>query len=125
MELLHYHAVSGQPPDRAGRIVFPWTRQVNCLTQPERSLVEAFRVLVFGVLVNPMPEAVYNAFWSTATWGAEIRRERFEAAFQLVIIQIDDVGFVITLIPEWFIAYNEAVEAGEAPITDPCPVISW
>jgi len=78
-------------------------------------------VLVFGVLVNPMPEAVYSAFWATATWGEALRREVFENAFSLVMVTINDVGFVVTLNPEWFVAYNEAVEAGEAPITTPCP----
>jgi len=101
--------------------VFPYNRQVNCLTNPERYLVEAFRVLVFGVMVNPMPEAVYDAFWATATWGESLRREVFEEAFSLVMVTIDDVGFVVTLNPDWFIAYNEAVEEGEVSITDPCP----
>jgi hypothetical protein len=102
-----------------------YLRQVNCLTQPERSLVELFRVLVFGILVNPLPEAVYNAAWATATWGAEIRREIFEAQFQIVIVTIDDLGFAVTLIPEWFVAYNEAVEEGEVSITASCPCDSF
>jgi hypothetical protein len=102
-----------------------YLRQVNCLTQPERSLVELFRVLVFGVLVNPMPETVYNAVWATATWGADVRRGVFEGAFSVVMVTIDDAGFAVTLNPEWFVAYNEAVEAGDAPITDPCPCDSF
>jgi len=85
--------------------------------------VEAFRVLVFGVLVNPMPEAVYNAFWAAATWGEDARRENFEAAWQIVMVTIDDVGFAVTLIPEWFVAYNKAVENGEAPTDAPNPFI--
>lgn len=100
-------------------------RQVNCLTQPERSLVELFRVLVFGVLVNPMPEAVYDAVWSAATWGASIRRDVFEMEFKIVMVTIDDLGFAVTLIPEWFVAYNEAVESGEVSITAPCPCIAF
>jgi hypothetical protein len=94
---------------------------VNCLTNPERQLVEAFRVLVFGALVNPMPKVVYDAFWATASWGGGIRREEFEAAFQLVMVSIDEVEFIMTLNPQWFIDYNAAVEAGDAPINDPCP----
>jgi len=105
--------------------VFPYDRQVNCLTNPERYLVEAFRVLVFGALVNPMPQAVYDAFWTTATWGEALRRGAFENAFSLVMVTIDDVGFVVTLNPEWFVAYNEAVEEGELSITDPCPCDSF
>lgn len=102
-----------------------YLRQVNCLTQPERSLCEAFRVLVFGSLVNPMPKVVYDAFWSAASWGADERRESFEASFQLVIVTIDEIELVMTLIPEWFVAYNEAVEAGEAPISAACPCSSF
>jgi len=102
-----------------------YLRQVNCLTQPERSLVEAFRLLVFGVMVNPMPIAVYEAFWATASWAPELRRTEFEAAFQIIIVTIGDYDFAITLLPLWFIAYNEAVEAGEAPITDPCPCFDF
>jgi len=101
--------------------VFPYVRQVNCLPNPERYLVEAFRVLVFGIMVNPMPQTVYDAFWATALWGELLRREVFENAFSLVMVSIDDVAFVMTLNPEWFIAYNEAVEEGELSITDPCP----
>jgi len=96
---------------------------VNGLTNPERTLVEAFRVLVFGLLVNPMPQVVYDAIWSTAVWGTEIRKENFESAFAIVIVTIDDVGFAMTLIPEWFVAYNDAVEAGDAPIDAPNPFI--
>lgn len=98
-----------------------FVRQVNCLTNPERAIVEAFRVLVFGALVNPMPKAVYDSFWSTATWGADQRREAFEASFPVIIVTIDGVDLVLTLIPEWFVSYNEAVEAGHAPVLDPCP----
>lgn len=100
-------------------------RQVNCYQNPERYLIEAFRVLVFGVLVNPMPLAVYDAFWATATYAVDERRAGFEAAFSLVNVYIDEVGFVVTLDPEWFVAYNEAVEAGEAPIDAPCPCDSF
>jgi len=96
-------------------------RQVNCLTNPERLLVEAFRLLVFGALVNPMPKTVYDAVWSTATWGEELRRQSFEVSFALIMVPIDEIEFVMTLIPEWFIAYNEAVEAGEVSITASCP----
>lgn len=98
-----------------------YLRQVNCLPSPERDLVEAFRVLVFGVLVNPMPGVVYEALWATATWGASVRREVFEGAFSIVIVPIDEVDFAITLNPGWFVGYNAAVEAGEAPVSDPCP----
>lgn len=104
---------------------FVYLRQVNCMTSPERELVEVFRVLVFGALVNPCPRAVYDALWSTAIWGADIRREVFENAFGLVNLQIDGFDFVITLMPDWFVAYNEAVEAGDAPIDEPCPIIVW
>lgn len=96
-------------------------RQVNCLPNPERYLVEAFRVLVFGFLVNPMPKAVYDAFWDTATWGVSARREAFEASFQLIIVPIDDIDFIMTLYPGWFVEYNAIVEAGDAPIDAPCP----
>lgn len=102
-----------------------YLRQVNCLPQPERSIVEAFRLLVFGVLVNPMPGIVYDAFWTTAAWGESVRRDAFESAFGLVMIFIDDVSVVITLNPGWFIAYNAAVEAGEAPIAAGCPCDSF
>lgn len=80
---------------------------------------------MFGVLVNPMPEVIYEAFWANATWGSEIRREIFEGVFSIVIVSIDDIGFAITLNPEWFVAYNKAVEDGEAPILDPCPCDSF
>jgi hypothetical protein len=99
--------------------------QVNCYQNPERYLLEAFRVLVFGILVNPMPKAVYDAFWATATFAAAERREWFEAVFSLTYLQIDDVEFVITLDPTWFVAYNEAVEAGDAPIDAPCPCTTF
>jgi len=102
-----------------------YLRQVNCYQNPERSLIEVFRVLVFGVLVNPCPKGVYDAFWSTATYAAEERRAWFEGVFQLTNLQIDGVEFVITLMPEWFVAYNEAVEAGAAPIDAPCPCNSF
>lgn len=102
-----------------------YLRQVNCLTQPERSIVEAFRLLVFGVLVNPMPGIVYDAFWAAAAWGESVRRDAFESAFGLVMISIDDVAFVITLHPDWFVAYNAAVEAGEAPVAAGCPCDSF
>jgi len=77
------------------------------------------------MLVNPMPEAVYDAVWATATWAVDARRELFELEFQIVMVTIDDLGFAMTLIPEWFVAYNEAVEAGEAPILAPCPCDSF
>jgi hypothetical protein len=83
--------------------------------------VEAFRVLVFGIMVNPMPKAIFDAFWATASWGEGIRRLEFEFSFRLIIISIDEIEFVMTLIPEWFIEYNEAVEAGDVSITGPCP----
>mgnify|MGYP006380929861 CR=1 FL=1 len=102
-----------------------YERQVNCLTQPERSIVEVFRVLVFGLMVNPCPKSIYDTLWSTATWGIEQRKEVFERAFELVIVTIDDFEFVVTLLPLWFIAYNEAVEAGEVVITDPCPCVDF
>jgi len=98
-----------------------YARQVNCLTQPERSLVELFRVLVFGALVNPMPRTVYDLAWSTAAWGVDERRAVFEAAFQLVMVTIDEVGLVVTLIPDWFVAYNAAVEDGDVSVTGLCP----
>jgi hypothetical protein len=100
-------------------------RQVNCLTSPERELTEAFRVLVFGVMVNPMPIAIYEAFWAFAAWGQELRRAIYEEAFQLVIVSIDEVDFVITINPQWFINYNEAVEEDLAPITAECPCIGF
>jgi len=105
--------------------LFPYARQVNCLTYPERYLVEAFRVLVFGAMVNPMPEAVYQAFWDTATWGVAARRRIFEGWLSLVIVSIDDFNFVITLNPDYLIAYNEAVEGGEVSIDAPCPCLSF
>lgn len=98
-----------------------YERQVNCLTHPERDLVEAFRVLVFGILVNPMPQVAYDVFWATAAWGEDIRRDVFEDAFAIVMVTIDDIGFAVTLIPEWFVAYNAAVEEGDVSITAPCP----
>ena len=99
-------------------------RQVNCLTQPERSIVEVFRVLVFGLLVNPCPKPVYDALWDTATWGTDLRKEAFETVFGLIIVTIGDFEFVMTLNPTWFIEYNEAVEDGDAPITADCPTVS-
>lgn len=102
-----------------------YLRQVNCYQNPERYLVEAFRVLVFGILVNPMPKAVYDAFWATATYAVDERKEAFERAFGLTTILIDEVELVITLIPGWFVEYNAAVEAGEAPIDAPCPCDSF
>jgi hypothetical protein len=102
-----------------------YLRLVNCLPDPERSLVEVFRVLVFGVLVNPCPRAVYDTLWSTASWGEDVRRETFEAAFQIVIVSIDEVEFAVTLIPSWFVAYNEAVEDGDVSITASCPCDSF
>jgi hypothetical protein len=72
-------------------------------------------------MVNPMPKVIYDAFWAMATYAPELRRESFEASFQLIMVSIDEIEFVMTLIPEWFIAYNEAVEGGLAPISDPCP----
>jgi len=98
---------------------------VNCYQQPERSLVEVFRVLVFGLLVNPCPKAVYDALWSTSTYATTRRREWFESVFELTNLQIDGVDFVVTLNPGWFVAYNEAVEAGEAPVDAPCPCNSF
>jgi len=103
----------------------PFLYQVNCYQNPERYLLEAFRVLVFGVLVNPMPKAVYDAFWATATYAATERQEWFEGVFQLTNLQIDGVDFIITLQPDWFVAYNEAVERGEAPISASCPCDSF
>lgn len=100
-------------------------RQVNCLPHPERDIVEAFRVLVFGIMVNPMPKSVYDAFWLAATWGVELRKAEFEACFALIIFQIDEIGFVMTLNPGWFIAYNEAVEAGDVSIVAPCPSVVY
>lgn len=102
-----------------------FTRQVNCLTQPERSIVEVFRVLVFGLLVNPCPKPVYDALWATATWGQEIRQEIFEGVFGLIMVTIGEFEFVMTLNPQWFIEYNEAVDDGEVGITDPCPCDSF
>lgn len=102
-----------------------YLRMVNCYQNPERTLIEAFRVLVFGSLVNPMPKAVYDGAWATATYAADTRREWFEGVFQLAYLQIDEVEFVITLSPEWFVDYNAAVEAGEAPISLPCPCDSF
>jgi hypothetical protein len=102
-----------------------YLRQVNCYQNPERYLVEAFRVLVFGILVNPMPKAVYDAFWSTATFSVDERREAFEGVFELTYLQIDELELVVTLNPQWFVDYNEAVEAGEAPIDAPCPCLSY
>jgi hypothetical protein len=102
-----------------------YLRQINCYQQPERSLVEVFRVLVFGILVNPCPKAVYEALWATATYAADERREWFEGVFELTNLQIDGFDFVVTLNPTWFVAYNEAVEAGEAPIDAPCPCDSF
>jgi len=103
----------------------PYLYQVNCYQEPERSLLEAFRVLVFGVLVNPMPRVIYDAFWSSATYAVDERREWFEGVFSLAYILIDDIELVITLTPEWFVAYNDAVEAGAAPIDAPCPCDSF
>lgn len=102
-----------------------YLRQVNCYQQPERSLVEAFRLLVFGALVNPMPKAVYDAFWATATYAVDERRGWFEGVFDLTYLQIDEIEFVVTLNPGWFIDYNTAVEAGEAPVSFPCPCNSF
>ncbi len=102
-----------------------YLRQVNCYQQPERSLVEAFRLLVFGVLVNPMPGVVYDAFWAAATYAVEERKACFEAAFVLAHVHIEDIEFVVTLDPGWFVSYNAAVEAGEAPIDAPCPCDSF
>lgn len=94
---------------------------MNCLTDPERTIVELFRVSVFGVLVNPVPGVVYDAAWSTATWGVDVRRQAFESAFAIVIVSIDTVDFAVTLLPLWFVAYNAAVENGSAPLQLPCP----
>ena len=87
--------------------------------------MEVFRVLVFGLLVNPCPKPVYDALWDTATWGKDERKAVFEHAFELVIVSIDEFEFVMTLLPVWFIEYNEAVEAGEVVITDPCPCFAF
>lgn len=100
-------------------------RQVNCLTTPERQIVEAFRVLVFGSILNPMPLTVYEGLWSLATWGVEARRTEFEQAFSIITFYVDDVGFVTSTNPGWFVAYNTAVEVGEAPILDQCPCSSF
>lgn len=96
-------------------------RQVNCLPAPERAIVEAFRVLVFGVLVNPMPAAVYEAIWSSATWGADERRAVFEPAFDIIYLQIGGYDFYVTLQVNWFVEYNAAVEDDSAPLLYPCP----
>jgi len=91
------------------------------MASPERFIIEAFRVLVFGELVNPMPKAVYDALWSGAAFEADTRRVWFENAFPVLNLPIGDFEFVLTMVPEWFIAYNDAVEAGEAPVLFPCP----
>ena len=80
---------------------------------------------MFGILVNPMPKAVYDAFWSTATYAVSERTLWFETSFSLQTILIDGAEFVVTLNPEWFVQYNEAVEAGEAPVLFPCPCDSF
>lgn len=100
-------------------------RQANCYPVPERLLIEAFRAAVEGPLVGAMPEVVYDAFWLGALLSGVERQAAFEAAFSLVHISIEDVGYVTTLNPAWFVAYNAAVEAGEAPISSPCPCESF
>lgn len=102
-----------------------YLRQVNCLTSPERELVEAFRLSVPGNPAAVLFESMYDAFWVFATWGEALRREAFEASFQLVHLEVDGVGIVFTAIPDWFRDYNAAVEAGEAPIMTPCPCIVY
>lgn len=105
--------------------MYPYERVVNCYQQPERSLIEALRLLVFGVLVNPMPAAIYDLAWSTPGIAGDERKAWFESAFDLIYLPIGDDEFVVTLNPAWFVAYNEAVEAGEVSITAPCPCLSF
>lgn len=72
-----------------------------------------------------MPKVIYDALWSTATWGAEVRQADFEAAFSLIMLSIDEIEFVTTLNWSWFVAYDAAVEAGDAPLAEPCPCDSF
>lgn len=103
----------------------PFLRQVNCLPTPERAIVEAFRVSVFGALVNPIPAAIYETLWSGAVWGEDVRRSLFEQAFDIIYLQIDGYGFYSTLQVSWFVEYNGAVESGDAPLLYPCPCTSF
>lgn len=105
--------------------MYPYVRIVNCYQQPERSLIEGFRLLVFGIMVNPMPKPIYDALWGLATYAVDERRAWFEAAFDLINLPIGDDEFIVTLNPGWFIGYNDAVEAGEAPLDAPCPCDSF
>lgn len=98
-----------------------YARVVPCYQEPEKSLLEAFRLLVFGSMVNPMPKPVYDLLWEGATHAATERREWFEGVFGLINVPIDDFEFVLTLYPEWFIGYNEAVESGEVSPLSSCP----
>lgn len=96
-------------------------RQVNCMSEPERSIVNLLSLAGATVPAWTIPSSVYDAFWSTATWGEGIRRVELEAAFTLILTTIDDVGFVTCLNTAWMSAYRWSVLNGETSITAECP----
>lgn len=98
-------------------------RQVNCLTQPERSLVEAYRVVTDATLTEPLPRSLWDALWSVAWWGRDVREAEFKATFDISLISIGEFDFYLTALHPWFRAYDLAVRGGEAPLVSPCPMV--
>jgi len=102
-----------------------YERQINCLTEPERSLVELFRLTFAATPPYTIPAAVYDVAWLAATWGEDARRAVFEDAFSLTMFDIGGVGFVSSLNWGWFEDYNYAVISGAVSITAECPCTSF
>jgi len=102
-----------------------YERQINCLTEPERSLVELFRLTFAATPPYTLPEAVYDLFWLVAGDAADVRKAVFETEFSIVMVSIGEIGFVSALNWAWFEGYNYAVLSGAVSITAPCPCISF
>lgn len=98
-----------------------YLRQVNCLPQPERSLVEALRLVWWLEFPPPLPLAIWDSFWATLGSDADLREAVFRTCFDVHNVYIDEVGFVYTENPAWFRSYDAAVRDGSAPLVAPCP----
>lgn len=94
--------------------------QINCLPEPEKAAFLALLPSLGGLPVIPVPLVAYQALWGGAVSYGGVRELNFRAIFALEIVTIEEVDFVVSLAPGYFLAYRAYITLNPSCASLPC-----
>lgn len=103
----------------------PFSRQYNCLTEPEKQLTFGFLLLSLDPLTPGMPVAAYDLAWAAAGLSGSIQEAIYREAYALQNVSVGELEFVVPSAWGWFYAWAAAIADEKTNVSLPCPCDSF